>query len=170
MLKHSMMALTTLAALSAPGPLRADPGTDPVRCEARRMQCDSRRFECLARCDRPASQQAGANTDTTTSVQTNCTTACEKRAKKAMDRIENNPPCMVVPDQRTCEARLLRVGAASLVCSARCASRAQGNDAPNQAACLQACETYCNATVAETLGSPICLDGRVGTDPICGAH
>jgi hypothetical protein len=162
MFKHSMMAMVTLAALSAAGPVRADGGTDPLRCEARRMRCDSRQFECLVRCDHRVK-----------SSQTDCTSACEKRATQAMNRIENNPPCTVGPvtaEPGTCEARQLRIGAASLVCSARCTSRGQGNDAFDLAACLQTCQTRCNTVLEEIQASPICADGRVGTDPICGAQ
>jgi hypothetical protein len=173
MFRQLTLAMVTLAALSAAGPVRADGGTDPMRCEARRLRCDSRRFECLVRCDHRASRQSAHSMDAATSPQTDCASTCEQRAKQAMDRIDNNPPCTVdpvIPEPRTCEARLLRVSAANFVCNARCTSRAQGNDAFDATTCFQTCQTSCTTVLGDTLASPICADGRIGTDPICAAQ
>jgi len=167
--RDAMMAVLTLAALSAPVPLSAQGHTDPMRCEARRMRCDSKQFECLVRC----AGGATGSTDTPTTKQSACKQACEKHAKQVMDRIERNPPCasgpiVGVPD--TCEARVLRIGAASLVCASRCADQAQGHDAFDLDGCRQACQDRCNTSLADMLASPVCSDGRVGTDAVCSAQ
>jgi len=170
MRKQSMLAILILVALGAPGPVRANGGVDPMRCEARRMRCDSRRFDCLVRCDRRSSQPTQVRADANTSPQDDCASACEKRAGVAMARIENNPPCVSNPvpgEPRMCEARLLRLGAEDLVCTARCSSQALRDSTADSTTCLQDCATRCIAMVNTTLASPICSDGRVGTDPIC---
>lgn len=167
MLTRSMMAMATLAALSAPLPLWAQGRTDPMRCEARRMRCDSQKFECLVRCDKTTGSSGAA-----TAAQSKCEQSCDKRAKKVMDRIEQNPPCVAVPGgggvPGTCEARLLRVGAANLVCASRCTDQAQGNAAFDLDACRATCEDRCNTSSGDILASPICSKGRIGTDPVCG--
>jgi hypothetical protein len=162
------MLFATSAALATPLQAGAEE-IDPLRCEARRLRCESELYQCVSRCERRGPRELAAPAGARPVLADDaCEARCADRHGETMRRIAATPPCAPggTPDAGLCEARLLRLGAAGLVCRSRC-GRAREREGVAGDACLDRCATRCAVAVADTMAQTICGRGRIGDAPLC---
>lgn len=137
----------------------ADTQTDALRCEALRLQKESGCHMCLARCDRRA--EGSEDFDAA-----RCEASCQSHMQKALGRIEGKPVCSDQPaDPQQCEAKMLKVAANHLFCQSRCTQKGKRNPRFDSAQCLATCAAQSEIAYGETMGSSICAQGRIPSDP-----
>jgi hypothetical protein len=154
-----LCTIATVAALLAL-PVRAPAagGFNPLLCEATGMRKEAQRYNCLGRCERRNDRRGSDPTDGSLTA---CQQICEERHAEAMEQLDQRDVCSgetAGPDPNKCQARLMRAGAAHLICQSQCGARA-GSRVADSDACMQVCDQTYSDAIDRTMAKHFC-DGQ----------
>lgn len=148
-----------LSLLMTPVVSLARVAVNPLLCEAQQLRKESAFHNCLARCDRRSEKSEKFDA-------TRCEEGCGSSFQAALERVGRKAVCADAPaDQQQCEAKMLKTEARHLVCESRCQSKSQRRASFDGVACLAICDQDYLSAVDEGMGSALCAEGRMSSEP-----